>query len=318
MDPALWELIKTSSDRDSDEIEAIVRLDSSQARIPGVRIVSSLFGPIATCRLRRDAILTTRETESVQSLKAPRLMGPEPVLADRNATKMPLFASGSDRHRPRGMALTGAGVVIGIIDWGCDFDHPSFKHPDGSTRLLALWDQRDRFRTTANNYYGYGVVYGRHQINNALFSSDPYAALNYHPADADQGGSGSHGTHVMGIAAGSDLGSGPVGIAPEADLIFVHLANRGTGGLANLGDSVRILEAVDFVARIAGRRPWVINLSVGRHGGPHDGSTLAEMAFDYALNAAPCRFIVQSTGNYFSKSIHSSGRLNPGQTKTLI
>ena len=77
-----------------------------------------------------------------------------------------------------------------------------------------------------------------------------------------------HGTHVMDIAAGNGRAGGPAGVAPEADLVFVHLADSGTGGLANLGDSVRLLEAVDFVRRTAAERPWVVNVSVGRHGRP--------------------------------------------------
>ena len=48
----------------------------------------------------------------------------------------------------------------------------------------------------------------------------------------------------MDIAAGNGEANGPAGIAPDADLIFVHLADRNTGGLANFGDSVRLLEAV--------------------------------------------------------------------------
>ena len=59
--------------------------------------------------------------------------------------------------------------------------------------------------------------------------------------------------------------NGPAGIAPDADLIFVHLADRNTGGLANFGDSVRLLEAVDFISRTAGPQPCVINISAGRH-----------------------------------------------------
>ena len=68
----------------------------------------------------------------------------------------------------------------------------------------------------------------------------------------------------MDIAAGNGEADGPAGIAPDADLIFVHLADRNTGGLANFGDSVRLLEAVDFISRTAGPQPCVINISAGR------------------------------------------------------
>ncbi|MGH7496146.1 MAG: S8 family peptidase [bacterium] len=317
MDPAIWELLRTGSNNEAEEVEAIIRLDRPHVNIAGVRIVSR-FGPIATCRLRRDSILGTREEENVLSLKAARLLGPEVEPEGRNARlKLPLTTLARDLRRPPGLPLTGAGVAIGILDWGCDFNHRNFKHPDGSTRLIALWDQRGRLPPGAPSHYGYGTVHSKRKINYALTSADPYGALKYHPADADSGGHGAHGTHVMGIAAGNGLGGGPMGVAPEADLIFVHLANKDTDALANLGDSVRIIEAVDFVARTAGNRPWVINLSVGRHGGPHDGSTLCEMAFDFALSAAPDRFIVQSGGNYFGKNIHSSGRLQAGQMRTL-
>ena len=40
-----------------------------------------------------------------------------------------------------------------------------------------------------------------------------------------------HGTHVLDIAADNGQAASPAGIAPEADLIFVHLADRTTGGL---------------------------------------------------------------------------------------
>lgn len=317
MDPALWELLKTGGNDDAEEIEAIIRLDDPRAKIAGVRIVSR-FGPIATCRLRKESILETRAEENVRSLKAPRLLGPELEPEGLNARlRLPPAVLPSDVRRPPGLSLTGAGVVIGIIDWGCDFDHPQFKHPDGSTRLLALWDQRGSPPPQARSYYGYGTVHSNRRINRALAGANPYRALGYHPADADSDGHGAHGTHVMDIAAGNGLGRGPTGVAPKADLIFVHLADRGTGGLANLGDSVRILEALDFVAKVAWPRPWVVNFSVGRHGGPHDGTTLAEMAFDFALQNASNCFLVQSTGNYSGKNIHSSGRLLTGQTRTL-
>ena len=318
MDPALWELLRTGTNNDTEEIEAIIRIIHPQLKIPGVHIISR-FGSIATCRLRKNLILRTRQEKNVRSLKASRVMGsPEDELKGRNGTsELPLTPLETDERRPRGLSLTGAGVVIGIVDWGCDFDHPNLKHPDGSTRLIALWDQRGPPPPGTASYYGYGTIYSRRQINHALSDAEPYRMLGYHPGDADQSGLGAHGMHCIDIAAGNGLGGGPVGIAPEADLIFVHLADSGTGGLANLGDSLRILEAIDFIDKTAGSRPWVINLSVGKHGGPHDGTTLVELALDFILDAAPSKFIVQSAGNYFDKCVHASGRLRAGEERIL-
>ena len=314
MDPALWELLRTRSDRDADEVEAIIRLDRPHVAVEGVRIIAR-FGPIATCRLPIDSILRVRAEDNVESLKLARSLVPEDEL--ESGVTLPLATVAGDERRPRGLPLTGAGVVIGIVDWGCDFDYPSFKHSDGSTRLIALWDQRGQPPRQAPSYYGYGTFYGRRQIDRALSHADPYRALGYHPADADKGGSGAHGTCVMDIAAGNGLAGGPVGVAPQARLIFVHLANRATSGLANLGDSVRILEAVDFIVRTAGRRPCVINLSLGNQGGPHDGCTATELAFDFMLRTVPNLCVVNSGGNYRGKRIHASGRLQAGQTRTL-
>jgi len=102
-----------------------------------------------------------------------------------------------------------------------------------------------------------------------------------------------------------------------ADLVFVHLADRNTGGLANFGDSVRLLEAVDFISRTAGSRPCVINISAGRTCGPRDGTTLVERAFDELLEATPGRFVVNSAGNYYGWRTHSCGGIAPGEARSL-
>lgn len=311
MDPALWELINDSEGHSDDEIEAIIRLDRPDIDLRGVRIISR-FGPIATCRLKRNAIRRVHAEDEVQSLKAPRLLGPEPVTEGRGHRRLV-----RDKRAGLEASATGAGVIVGVLDWGCDFDHPDFKSPDGSTRLLAFWDQRGRPPRGQRNKYGYGTIYSRNRIQRALRSRNPYGHLGYHPAVSDSRGSGSHGTHVMGIAAGNGRSGGPKGMAPEADLVFVHLGSTRVKALSNLGDSVGILEAVDFVSRIAGRRPWVINMSVGRHGGPHDGTTLAEMAFDALLRESPGRFIVQSAGNYYKKNVHTAGVIKAGEEKRM-
>lgn len=37
--------------------------------------------------------------------------------------------------------LEGKDVITAIIDSGIDYFHPDFRNEDGSTRILALWDQ---------------------------------------------------------------------------------------------------------------------------------------------------------------------------------
>ncbi len=162
-------------------------------------------------------------------------------------------------------------------------------------------------------------MYTRDAINRALTHSQPYKILGYHPAKADPQGIGAHGTLVMDIAGGNGQTPGsPQGMAPEADLIFVHAATGVMGGLANLGDSVRILEALDFIARTANGRPWVVNISMGRRGGSHDGLSLVEQGMDALLTRTPGSALVLSTGNYFSSQAHASGQLRPAQQRTLI
>lgn len=314
MDPALKELMEGGGE---DEVEAIVRLDPDGGLPPHVRVVAR-FGEIATVRLPRERIAETWADESVVSLKAARPFGldPDPLPFDAAPEAAEAFDDAGDERRPAGLDATGRGVIVAVLDWGFDFAHPNFRRRDGSTRALALWDQSAP--GSGPRPYGYGRVHSREEIDRALRHDEPYRALGYHPAAGDPTGGGAHGTHVLDIAAGNGRAEGaPVGIAPEADLLFVHLATRGTEGRANLGDSVTLLEALDWVAREAGDRPWVVNLSVGRHGGPHTGLTLVEQGIDALLAAAPGRAVVQSTGNYYAADVHASGQLRPGQERTL-
>lgn len=310
MDPALRELLKGDGD---DEVPAIVRLAPGAPPPPGVRLVATL-GDVATCRLPRARIAEVWSHDSVVSLKAARPFGVDPhELAE--VEEEPL-AEPSDRRRPEGLEPTGRGVVVAAVDWGFDFAHPNFRNQDGSTRALALWDQTAS--GPSPEPYGYGRVFTRGDIDQALRADQPYVALGYHPASGDAVGRGAHGTHVLDIAAGNGRVSGsPAGMAPEADLLFVHLATPGTGGRASLGDSVTLLEALDWLARASQGKLLAVNCSVGRHGGPHHGLTLVERAIDAFVAERPGRCVVQSTGNYYRANVHASGTLRPGQRRTL-
>lgn len=311
MDPALQELLEGDSD---DSIEAMIRL-RDPARVPaGFRIVSQ-FGAVASGRLARRDIRRIWSDPSVRSLKAARLLKVEERGTGFGADFDARYSH--EERRPLGVKETGAGVVVGVIDWGMDFDARTFRTRDGGSRLLALWDQRGEEVSGAARRYGYGRAFTRADIDAALRERRPYEALGYHPGDSAPRG-GAHGTHVADIAAGNGRHGGPKGMAPAADIIFVHLSAGGLRGLANLGDSVRILEAVDFIHREAGNRPCAINMSVGRHAGPHTGRTLLEQGIDALLASSPGRAIIMSAGNYYMARAHAAGRVAPGRIQKLL
>ena len=312
MDPALLELV--ASGAWDDEVAVIVRLRPGYPPPPALRLVAR-FGDVATGRATRGLLAAIHEHPAVASLKAPRVYAAENRVpfADRPPPLEPGLSEAdpapidSDERRPPGLTETGRGTVCAVIDWGLDFAHPDFRNPDGSTRLLGLWDQRAQ---GAPAPYGYGKVHGPRAIDAALKVDDPFAALGYQPSTGAQP---SHGTHVLGIAAGNGRAGGPAGVAPESKLVFVHLGP----GLGDLGNSIDLLEAVDFVICTAGELPVALNMSIGRHAGPHDGTLLIERAIDWLIVNRPGTVVVQSTGNYYSRRTHMEGRLREAMVAQL-
>jgi subtilisin family serine protease len=229
-----------------------------------------------------------------------------------------------ERGAPGFPGLDGSGVLIGIVDIGCDFRHRNFRHPSGATRIRYFWDQSVG-SDSAPKDYGYGREFTADDINKALSAGDEvaYQALGYIPS------AGAHGTHVMDIAAGNGREparfggkDGPLpaqpshpGVAPNAQIIFVSLKTFEGG---ELGNSRNLLEAVDYIFSKAGelKMPAVVNLSLSTSGGPHDGTTLVEQGFE-ALVAKPGRAIVTSAGNTYQKQDHLSFTVTPGNDRTI-
>jgi subtilisin family serine protease len=213
----------------------------------------------------------------------------------------------------------GAGTIVGIIDTGIDFQHDAFRRPDGTSRILAIWDQglNPQGGESSPAGFTYGVEYRQSDIDAALGTPNPLAAVRHEDVFV-------HGTHVSGIAAGDGSGAGGgqpantfVGVAPEADIIVVA-NNRGRAATERgLGDSADTLDAVRYIFDFAAslRRPVVINQSQGDNIGPHDGTSLLERGLDNLLGGAG-RAMVKSAGNEGSLNCHASGSVVLGGTVT--
>ncbi len=210
----------------------------------------------------------------------------------------------------------GAGVIVGIIDSGIDWRHPSFRRADGGSRILRIWDQRltPVAGEVSPGAFGYGVEYTRVQIDANLAGAPPVPVRH-----VDGGG---HGSHVAGIAAGDGSAAGPaspggalrpaftfIGMAPEADIIAV----ANTIGAAGLGDSANTLDAANYIFAQANAlgRACVINLSQGDYVGPHDGTSLLERGIDTLLGTRG-RAMVKSAGNALQDAAHAQGNVAAG------
>ncbi|MCW8934386.1 MAG: S8 family serine peptidase [Gammaproteobacteria bacterium] len=327
-DPALAEEIRLAESDDSKEVSVIARL-TDQANLPeGVKLVTR-FGDVATLRVQRNRISELIESEAVTDIEASRCLHQLKDISDCE-TAEGLSSVNTENNlqslytrRPQGVTATGKGCVVAVLDWGLDIAFPAFRDNNGKTRVEAIWDQRGEFDDAHQNRWGYGQILTADDIDTALQQKNPYESLDYDPADSDSRSrkgewQGSHGTHVMDIAAGNGRGGGLSGVAPEADLVFVHLSRTARVlGRENLGDSASVLEAIDFVFTVAGDRPCIINMSVGAHGGPHDGLTLVEQGIDRAVWLNTGRAVVNSAGNYFTARAHAQGRLKTGMQDQL-
>lgn len=159
---------------------------------------------------------------------------------------------------------TGKGVIAGIVDGGFDPNHVNFKNADGTSRIK----QFTYYRPTQSGSY-VEEVYDDAYIPNI----DTEDETTF------------HGTHTMGIMAGSYRGdvtlARPIddrgncetytganpyyGVAYEADICAS--AGATTDYYLALG--------VDIIAARAWQtgQPAAINMSLGSNVGPHDGSS---------------------------------------------
>ncbi|MGH8525957.1 MAG: S8 family serine peptidase, partial [Gammaproteobacteria bacterium] len=213
--------------------------------------------------------------------------------------------------------LTGKGVIVGVIDTGIDWTHKDFIRPEGTSRILYIWDQTDKSFGDSNGKIGSapptlaggdapgpGTLYTNEQINAALKGSGTVNSM-------DNFG---HGTAAAGTAAGNGLATANgvppgtyAGAAPEADLIIVKAADCG-------GFSGQYVLGTIWIAQKARelRRPAVINHSLGGHYTAHDGNEEKELVMNELVGTGkPGLAITVSAGNEGQLSMHASGRFGP-------
>jgi minor extracellular serine protease Vpr len=211
----------------------------------------------------------------------------------------------------------GAGVIVGVMDTGIEWQNHDFRHTDGTTRILGIWDQTlsDPLHpppTHISPGFSFGAYYDASDIDAAIASGGSLMTGDGH----------GHGTHVAGSAAGNGLETGRgipagtfAGVAPEADLLVVRVFdNQGVFCF-----DCDLTAAVQFIRQVAASegKPWVGNMSLATDLGAHDGSDPDELSIDEAVGPArPGAQVAIAAGNSGGLRIHWEGTLSPGAVFT--
>lgn len=228
----------------------------------------------------------------------------------------PLINSGIWQVQNGPLKLSGRGTVIAFLDTGIDYQNPVFCYPDGTSRILAIWDQTIQEGEPPEGF-SYGTEYTRERINEALESENPLMVV---PSTDDNG----HGTMVASVAAGSRMEEGSLftGAAPEADILVIKLkeCKKYLRQYYLVPDrtiayqSTDIIMALEYADRFARSfyRPVIFCIALSSSYGSHNGtSPLSNYMNRLAQNRS--RIFVVGGGNEGNSAHHYEGALSPAE-----
>lgn len=238
------------------------------------------FGDFVTSNIPVDAIEALAQDEQVKLVE----MG-TPVRTRMNkartATNVDKVQAGTGLSQP----FLGTGVVVGVVDGGFQYNHITFYDANNSSelRVKRVWNQ------SANKKY---------TTQSAIESAQ------YDDTQDDSG----HATHVTGIAAGSYAGNSYYGVASDADIVMVSYGSSNTA----ITDGINYI--FDYAKSVG--KPAVVNLSLGQHMGPHDGTSTFDKALDATVGAG--RIVCGAAGNEGEYPLYSEATLAAGESHTFI
>lgn len=252
---------------------------ASQNLIDANMIPGSIIGNIMTIRVPVESLSNIFTVPGIQYIEVAGKIHPD---LDKS-----VFCTRVDSIH-KGINLpaiyNGTDVIIGITDWGFDYSHPMFYDTLlNQTRIIAAWDQA---KTTGPGplAYSYGTEYvGEAALLSAVCDTAGFYGRHY------------HGTHVAGIAGGSNGGTIFRGMAYQSEFLFASLS----------GDIASAIDAFSWfknIADAAGKR-LVTNQSWGAyHWGTMDGNSLLSEAMNTLVdqNVVMCN----SAGNNGNDNFH--------------
>lgn len=261
----------------------------------GLAYVGSEVGDIVTIKFPLKNLDKINQIKNINYLEvADRIAG---MSLDRSVvdTRVDSVWMGYGLSRP----FTGKDVLIGITDWGFDYNHPMFMDTTLTTsRVRAAWDH---FKISGNQPagYGYGVEYNTPAELTAAASDTASTYYDY----------ATHGSHVAGICGGSGAGTKYRGIAFEVEYLFNSIQ-------LDVGAAVDAFNWMKGIADADGKR-LVVNMSWGLYYmGTMDGTSLVSQAIDN-LSSQGVVFVT-SAGNNGSPNFHLKKQFSSDTVRSQI
>lgn len=274
-----------------------------------------------------------------------------PVIPSRPARPHASVAPASPQNEPvqEQKLRDRTELLIAVIDDGCAFAHTSFRRDDGSTRVVALWDQDERPAFGVSPACGtvpLGFDYGREVsgaeldavmsvhggVDGILDETACYAAINDRALHRRL----AHGPHVLDLIAGPTLPGARTELhashppswsrmedaATKADIVFVQLPRAALQDTSGGWLGVHVVDALRYILARAGTSTHiVVNLSYGSSAGPHDGTSLVECAMQDLVRSAAATGvrldIVLPAGNAFESRCRAHVELASWSKQTL-
>ncbi|MBS7302925.1 MAG: S8 family peptidase [Lachnospiraceae bacterium] len=223
----------------------------------------------------------------------------------------PLVTSGIPGVQGQPLNLTGRGVILAFADSGINYENRVFRREDGTSRILAIWDQTIQEGEPPEGFY-IGTEYTREQINEALRSENPKEIVPTYDEDG-------HGTRMAALAAGSIIGDGTEYLSPayDADILVVKLkpSKKYLKNYYLIPENATAYASSDFMLAIkylnsyalAFQRPIVFCIGMGSNYRDHQGNSVFSRYLG-SIASQQSRVMVITGGNEGNAAHHYAGR----------
>lgn len=227
--------------------------------------------------------------------------------------------TGSLRAQNPPLSLTGKEVLIGFIDTGIRYSLPVFQNKNGTSKVLAVWDQADQSGELPEDFlYGSEYLgdtpYRQRMLEGRQTEGDVQEMYLEHAGrNLDRNG---HGTAAASVA---------VSCAPDAHIVMVKCkqAKQYLREYYEIADGANAYAETDIMAGLSYLRnvsnklrlPMVICITMGTNMGSHGAHSLLDQ-YIARLGSRRGICVVVGGGNEGNQAHHYSARIEGTAVET--